>query len=254
MRTIFDVALQPRPDLSNACRDFLSQNAHREGCLKAPLLCGYDLTVPQRPLLHLTDYQRIYQVVYSVLEASEIAITHRACIFFAAAGMMILRKHYGLPATISAGCLALMVDEQKTNVVVYGRVEDGAFVNNENAFHAWVECDGRLIDFMAPIMGDALREDCCDWEVPRCMLQKRLERRMATIGDIQRGGEFFIEHNYALTESLIDGQGVQFGDLMNVCLAWFRRPPKPLKAMAMGDSHGVPKNLVARAPSIDGVW
>ena len=208
----------------------------------------------QRPLLPLPDYQRIYQVVYSVLEASEIAVTHRACIFFASAGMMILRKHYRLSATISAGCLALMVDEQNKNVMVYGREEDGAFVNDEKAFHAWVECDGWLIDFMAPIMGNALREDGSEWDVPRYMLQKRLEHRMATRGDIQHVGEFFIEHDYALAESLLDGQGVQFADLMNVCLAWFCRPPRPLKALVMGDSHGAPKNLVVRAPSIDGVW
>ncbi|MDB5743464.1 MAG: hypothetical protein JWR68_1779 [Polaromonas sp.] len=208
----------------------------------------------QRPLLPLPDYQRIYQVIYSVLQASEIAITHRACIFFAAAGMMILRKHYRFPATISAGCLALLVNEKNTNIMVYGREEDGTFVNDKKAFHAWVECDGWLIDFMAPIMGNALREDGSDWDVPRYMLQKRLEHRMATIGDIKHVGEFFIEHDYALTESLIDGQGVQFVDLMNVCLAWFCRPPKPLKAMAMGDSHGAPKNLEMRAPSIDGVW
>jgi Protein of unknown function (DUF2026) len=208
----------------------------------------------QRPLLPLTDYQRIYQVVYSVLEASEIAITHKACIFFAAAGMMILRKHYRLPATISAGCLALMVDEQNSRVIVYGREEGGAFVNDIKAFHAWVECDGWLIDFMTPIMGNGLQDDGRDWEVPRYMLQKRLEHRMATLGDIQNAGEFFIEHDHALTESLIDSQSLLFEDLMNVCLTWFRRPPKPLKAMAMGDSHGSPKNLVMRAPSIDGVW
>lgn len=38
------------------------------------------------PLLPLPDYQRIYQVLYSVLEASGIAVTHRACIFFATVG------------------------------------------------------------------------------------------------------------------------------------------------------------------------
>lgn len=167
---------------------------------------------------------------------------------------MILREHYRLPATLRAGCLALMVDEPNANVVVYGRQEESAFVNDEKAFHAWVECDGWLIDFMAPIMGIALREDGSDWDVPRYMLQKRVEHRMANLGDIQHVGEFFIEHDYALTESLIDSQGVLSGDLMSVCLAWFRKPPKQLKAMAMGDSHGAPKNLVIRAPSIDGVW
>ena len=40
-----------------------------------------------RPLLALPDYQRIYQVIYSVLEASEVARTHRACILFTIAAL-----------------------------------------------------------------------------------------------------------------------------------------------------------------------
>ena len=49
------------------------------------------LRMPRSPLLPLPDYQRIYQITYSVLEASEIAITHRACIFFASVGALMLR-------------------------------------------------------------------------------------------------------------------------------------------------------------------
>jgi Protein of unknown function (DUF2026) len=207
-----------------------------------------------RILLPLPDYQRIYQVIYSVLEASEIAITHRACIFFASVGTMILREHYKLQATISAGCMALMVDEQRANVAIYGREENGVWVSDESAFHAWVECDGWLIDFMAPIMGTAMREDGHDWHVPCWMLQKRLTDRKSAINEIQHVGEFFISHDRALTESLIDDQSSQFADLANICMNWFRRPPKPLKAIAMADSHGPVKTLVVRAPLINGVW
>ena len=208
----------------------------------------------RQPLLPLSDYQRIYQTIYSVLEASEIAITHRACIFFASVGANILLKHYDLPATFSAGCMALMVDEQRANVVVYGREENGIFVNDGMAFHAWVECNGWLIDFMAPIMDVALREDGNDWSVPRRMLQKNLADRKNSLGEIQHLGEFFVSHDHALTESLIDGQGIQFFDLMNACMAWYRRPPKQLKGMSLADSHGPTKKLTLRAPSIDGVW
>lgn len=207
-----------------------------------------------RPFLPLPDYQRIYQVIHSVLDTSEIAITHRACIFFAATGMMILREHYRLPATLSVGCLALMVDQEKASVLVYGREEDGAFVNDEDAFHAWVECDGWLIDFMAPIMGVGVREDGRDWDIPRRMLQKPLRDRKASLEEIQHVGEFFIEHDRALAESILDSQSVQFGDLMKICLEWYRRPPRPLRPIAMGDSHGPAKTLVVSAPSIDGVW
>lgn len=205
---------------------------HRGGAACTPLwlarMSRYDVAMA-RPYLPLPDYQRIYQVIHSVLEASEIAITHRACKFFASAGMMILREHYQLPATLSVGCLALMVDEEKASVLVYGREEDGAFVNDGDAFHAWAECDGWLIDFMAPIMGVAVREDGRDWDIPRRMLQKPLRDRKASLEEIQHVGEFFIEHDRALAESILDGQSVQFGDLLNICLAWYRRPPRPLR-------------------------
>ena len=167
---------------------------------------------------------------------------------------MILRDHYALPATISAGCLAIMIDEQKANVAVYGRDEGGVFVNDKDAFHAWVECEGWLVDFMAPIMGISLREDGCDWHVPRRMLQKRLCEQKSSLDEIQHAGEFFLSHDESLAGSLLDSQSVQFQDLLDVCVTWFRRPPKPLKDIALANSHGPAKKLVARAPSIDDVW
>jgi hypothetical protein len=210
--------------------------------------------MPQRPLLPLPDYQRIYQVIFSVLEASEIALTHRACIFFASVGAVILREKYGLEATISAGCMALMIDKERADVVVYGRDESGTFVNDENAFHAWVECDGWLIDFMAPIMGKALAEDGHPRSVPRRMLQKPLAKRKGSLAEIQHLGDFYIAHDRTLAEAIIDGQSVQFGDLLQACLAWYRRPPKPLKSIALADSHGPTKTLTVTAPSIEGIW
>ena len=209
---------------------------------------------PMRPLLPLPDYQRIYEVVYSVLQASEVAVTHRSCLLFATAGLMILRDTYRLPATLSAGCMAMMVNEAAADVVVYGRMGESDKRSDEDAFHAWVECDGWLIDFMAPIMGVAMREDGYAKPVPRQLLQKRLENGKASPEAIQRAGEFYLEHDRDLTESLLDYQSVGFFDLVKVCQSWHRRPPRKLKELMMGDSHGQPKRLIPCAPSINGVW
>jgi hypothetical protein len=207
-----------------------------------------------RPLLPLPDYQRIYQVAYSVLQATEIAITHRACLFFASAGAALLRKHYQLPATISTGCLALMVDEAKANVLVYGREVDGEWICDAKAFHAWVECEGWLIDFMAPIMGISAQEDGAGFAVPRRMLQKRLEDCYPSPLDLQHAGDFFRNHDPSLGNALIDSQKAAFTDLLHVCDVWFRRPPRQMPPMGLGDSHGKPKMLRLQAPSIEGVW
>ncbi len=210
--------------------------------------------MPARPPIALPDYQRIYQVAYSVLETSGIAVTHRACIFFASVGALLLRDHYKLRATISAGCMALMVDEAKANVVLYGREENGLFVSDEEAFHAWVECDGWLVDFMAPILGESLLAEGRDWQVPRRMLQKPLQRRKHDPRAIQQLGEFFLHHDSDLAERLLDKQTVQSKDLVRTCQAWFRRPPKRLPALMLADTHGPTRRLVLHAPSIDGVW
>ena len=206
------------------------------------------------PLLPLPDYQRIYQVIYSVLQASEIALTHRACFFFASVGTLLLREHYHLPATFSVGCMALMVNEADSKVVVYGRQENDTFVVDEQGFHAWVECNGWLVDFMAPIMGMALMEDGHAMKVPRRMLQKPLAAGKGALAEIEHEGDFYIDHEKSLAESILDSQGTQYGDLLHVCRTWFSRPPKQLRQIAIADSHGPTKRLVAQAPSIDGVW
>ena len=208
----------------------------------------------RRPLLPLPDYQRVYQVAYSVLEASEIAITHRACIFFASVGVLILRDQYKLPATFSTGTMAMMVDERSSTVAVYGRRDGDQFVSDEAGFHAWVECSGWLIDFMAPIMGIALREDGHAANVPARMLQKPLAERKSSLAEIQHEGEFFLHHDASLAEALLDTQSVQFQDLVKVAIAWFQKPPKPLRDVALGGNVGRPKRLVVCAPAITGVW
>lgn len=207
-----------------------------------------------RPLLPLPDYQRIYQVIYSVLEASEVATTHRACILFTIAGTLILREHYKLPATISAGFMGMMVDEKSSSVAMYGRMENGP-QSDSQAFHAWVECKGWLIDFMAPIMGVAFKADGHALNLPQRMLQTRLDEQKASINDLHRVGDFYLEHDSALAESLIDSQSAGAIDLAEVCATWFRRPPSALKELALGGNcQGTPKKLALRAPSIDGVW
>lgn len=210
--------------------------------------------MPKAPLLPFADYQRIYQVIYSVLQASEVARTHRACFFFASVGAMILRDRYGLEATFSAGNMALMVDSQASSVLFYGRMEEGVMVHDAKAFHAWTECDGWLIDFMSPIIGEALREDGHTMHVPRRMLQKPLALQKQTPTDLVATGDYFVSHDKALTEALLEDQPMLYGDLLHICMKWFRKPPKLLEAMGMGGSHGDSVVLKARAPAIEGVW
>lgn len=213
-----------------------------------------NLTLKMPPLLPLADYQRIYQVIYSVLESTGGAKTHRACIFFATAGMLILREHYKLNATLSVGGMALMVDVPSSTVMVYGRQENGEWTYDADGFHAWVQCDGWLIDFMSPIMGVAFKEDGSKLDVPRNMLQKRLEDRCRSVQDVQNAGEFFFHHDSSVAEAVLDSQPVEFNDLLKVCLMWYQKPPMTMPPMGMGGTSAAPILLSLKAPSIQGEW
>lgn len=174
---------------------------------------------------------------------------------FSSVGTLILREHYKLKATLSVGGMALMVHEPTSTVLVYGREQDGEWVYDKDHFHAWVECDGWLIDFMAPIMGVAFKEDGACISVPRRMFQRPLSESKSHRSAIQHEGEFFYESATSVAEAVLDSQSAEVSDLMRVCLAWYRKPPKSLPPIALGGTDVVdPKLLVLKAPSIMGVW
>jgi hypothetical protein len=50
------------------------------------------------------------------------------------------------------------------------------------------------------------------------MLQKRLEDRQPGLYAIQHEGQFFAQHDPLIANSILDGQGPLFGDLLNICL------------------------------------
>jgi hypothetical protein len=203
-------------------------------------------SVPPLPFL---DYQRIYQFIFDALESSGSTITYRSCVFFAATGATILREHYNVPATISVGSMALRVDELQPNVVIYGRNENGCLQSDENAFHSWVECDGWLIDFMAPILDIALQKAGTNWTVPSRMLQKNLADSKTSLGEIQHAGDFVVGHNTELANLVLDSQSARFFQLMEICVGNYRKLSEPLKMTASTYTYGL-----SRAPSIEGNW
>jgi len=145
--------------------------------------------------------------------------------------------------------MALRVDEQRPNVVIYGCIENGYFVSDENAFHPWVECDGWIIDFMSPILGVALKKVGTDWGVPSRMLQKNLEDGKISLGEIRHVSDFFVGHNAALANLLLDYQSAHFFQLMKICVDNYRKLPESLKMTVSADTHSL-----SRAPLIEGVW
>lgn len=205
----------------------------------------------KRVPLPLADYQRIYQVIYSVLTAAE-GRAHRACSFFSVVGVTLLRDHYKLEATISAGLAVYQLTPD--NVLFFGRREGDRLVADGDAYHAWVEVDGFAIDFMAPLFADVAREEGMP-RAPRRMFQKSLAA-MKGLDEVSAPGDFMLQHEKQTASDVIDHFGARAGhfDLMKVCQTWFERPPRQLRQMGMADSDGGRTMLTLRAPAIEGVW
>lgn len=210
---------------------------------------------PSKLLLPLPDYQRIFRVIYSVLDGR--ASSERSCIFFALVGAAILNEHYKLNATPVAGAAQFTVNANDSLVTVFGQLENGELISKLEAFHCWVECDGYAIDFMAPIFHESMRSSGCQSRIPRRMFQKRLELMKPIHGEFPGEGAFFFLPNMSLTQAIITNFGNRNSntDFGNICIEWFKRPPKRIpETLAIRNDLGEITTLKLQGPNIESAW
>jgi hypothetical protein len=202
------------------------------------------------------DYERIFGVIVSVLEGR--ARTAHACVFFALTGAAILEQKYKIKATPRAGAAAYVVDDQTDppRAQLFGRIENEALTSAPDAFHCWIEANGIVVDFMAPLFEDSLRSVGSTLAVPRRMFQKPMSEMAASPAAMRTDGDFVLQPDSMLAQRLFGAFAARAGsvDLLNVCLAWYTRPPKPLPKMAMQNDLGEVHPLKLKAPAISGTW
>lgn len=208
------------------------------------------------PLLNLVDYDRIFRVIYTVLHGRA-KHTHRSCIFFAMAGAAILREHHRLDAKAVSGAAAYTVDKESGNVATFAVIENGQFVATAERFHCWVQCEGWVVDFMAPLFHESLSDYGMDWSIPRRMFQRRASESGLTPRDLEQGAPFvvreFAERTRAM-QAAFDAQAAS-GDLCRICTYWYRKAPKRMEShLDMGDSAGAVIRLKLHGPPIAGAW
>ncbi|MDD5177518.1 MAG: DUF2026 family protein [Sterolibacterium sp.] len=210
---------------------------------------------PPRLILPFADYSRIFRVIYSVLDGR--AHTHRACVFFAIAGALILRRHYKLSALPVSGAAAYLVDYKTSLAATFGKIEDGMLVAGSDAFHCWIECDGFAIDFMAPVFRENMQAAGIPNTIARKMFQRPLSEAVSLLDDFTHEGVFSLVRDGERTQSMIENfdAKVSSGDLANVCSHWYRRPPKRIpETQGMADDRGGIEHLRLHGPEISGVW
>lgn len=210
-----------------------------------------------RPLIPLADYQRIARVIHSVLQSVEADIP-AASFFFSVTAAQIIKKFYKRNAFPVAGAAFYLISEDRSGALSFGTLgEDGVVASNHDAFHAWVQCDGYVIDFMAPLFQELLASAGHPLPVPRQMFQKELGRMSASVADLAQPGDFFQVPDLALTRELLQ----QFiakkalGNLSQVCQDWFRKPPKVMPDdLALQGAEGEISRIRLTPMPVDGVW
>ncbi|MEI2261579.1 DUF2026 domain-containing protein [Stenotrophomonas indicatrix] len=203
--------------------------------------------------LTLPEYRRIYEVIHSVLEGR--ANTPFACMFFAAAGALILNKHYRISARAVAGAFLLCTDPAPS-VISIAKNDDGMVTSDREAFHMWVQTETHVIDFMAPIFNEAVKGKGYPVTVSRKMFQRPLSTEAESIEQLRVPGDYFTIPDVELTSELIDSlfDRPASVDLLNAVDRWFKKYPKKLDELSLINDFGKIYKLALRAPAISGAW
>lgn len=200
--------------------------------------------------LSAQEYERIYQVIYSVLEGR--ANTPHACMFFAIAGALILNKHHGIAASPVAGAFLLCVDGTPS-VICIGK-NDGKFITcDENNFHMWVQTEHHIIDFIAPIFLESVQARI---DVPRRIFQRSQDSESRSIGDLSVPGDFYTLPDPDLSKHFVSTfmKRANHVDLLLDIDTWYRPYPTPLPQMPLRDKFGTFEPLKVVAPEVQGTW
>lgn len=182
-------------------------------------------------LMPFNDYVRAYRVIRSVLESYPSADPNNACIAFAIGGMKILRKHYDVEATVSVGGAVYVLGTDDTDVLAYGRNENGVFVADRDAFHCWVQAEDYAIDFMAPLFPEVMRREGRPTKsVPKMFQKPHAEVRY--LDDLKKPGDFAyhtLDQDTAVDILQKFLAEPQYEDMWMTMTRWFVPLPKKIR-------------------------
>lgn len=208
-------------------------------------------------LLPLSEYNRVYQVAHGVLQGVPEANAEKACLFFAAVGGYVLNQCYKIRARIVGGAFCLCVGDGGGEIATFGNLEDGQLVSRPDAFHVWLQTDTHIIDFMAPIYREAFADHPKSADLPRKMMQRRLNEEAPDLDALVHIGDFRYYPDGALTEKLLDGFLAKRvnEDLIKIAMAWYgKRRAKQAPTFAMRDEEGRMTRLSLAANVATGSW
>ena len=155
----------------------------------------------RKPPLTLPEYDRVFRVIYSVIE--EHANTPRACMFFSFVGASILEQKLKIKAWPVAGAYVLFLDSESCDALTFGAFENDTLISHREAFHCWIQTEEFAIDFMAPIFNESMKSKGYTRSVPRKMFQRPLEDAVELLDELGKPGDFALSPNRELTKELL---------------------------------------------------
>lgn len=170
----------------------------------------------------------MFQVIASTVEASGFP-SASACMFFANIGAHLMRGSHGLDAVVKAGVCALRLSEQHDFNLTFGLIDRATrtAIPTGDRFHCWIECDGFIVDLMAPLYREMWQAATRSHEqLPRQMFQKPMQAMAADILAPRSRGDFYVFQDAACTSEMA-GLVSEYSrlhpefDIMRVCEAWY---------------------------------
>jgi hypothetical protein len=196
----------------------------------------------------------LFRVIHAVIENEE-GDSSKACLFFSIAGAYLLdRSHAFKGARPVAGIAGYNLRTPTNLSIIFGAVENGEWSSDENNFHCWIEVDGWIIDFTAPLFDDMAPSERKGAPVPRLMFQKPA---VADVENMETPGAYMHVPNSQLTAALMAYfvQKPAHSDLIDICKQWYERPPKKMaSSIGISDQHGTVKEVRLSRLRVEGAW
>ncbi len=210
-------------------------------------------------LITLADYRRIYSTIHSLLVADSVN-SHDASMLFSVYGAQILKRHYGIAALPVVGSAAYHLGLQ-AKILAFGEYQSGHFQSNDRQHHWWVEADGWIIDFMAPLFPVLVKRSGKEAHIEPWMMQKSMAKVKKSLASVNQQGDFLLLENNSLgslkmSQMVTEKAHIQRGKL---ALDWFVKTPKKMPSPLQvtykdGQPNGKSKLVTYSSFLINGSW
>lgn len=193
-----------------------------------------------RPAISLKDYETVFRVLCAV--SNNVGNSAgKACLFYNVIGGFIVNKVLKRKARPVMGSAFIRVHDESNTVLAYSQFGPSGPTSDKDGFHCWIECDGFLIDFTAPVFRETFSEAGKDLPIARKMLQKPLSGMAKSWDSLTNEGDFWLESNPELTMIMLDKffETPALSDLAEICMHWLQRYPKKIPdSMSMVNDLG----------------